>query len=72
MCLSKPMIALWKIPLVRKGLYTLNLWLNPIFCLFQESLNSNNYDKFVSLITGEVTSQLEKGVVKVTFNRVSF
>ena len=44
----------------------------PIFYLFQESLNSNNYDKFVSLITGEVTSQLEKGVVKVTFNRVSF
>ena len=41
------------------------------FDSFQESLTSNNYEKFVSLITGEVTSQLEKAVIKCTFNRVS-
>ncbi|XP_060563239.1 conserved oligomeric Golgi complex subunit 4-like isoform X2 [Ruditapes philippinarum] len=37
---------------------------------FKESLTSNNYEKFVSLITGEITTSLEKAVLKSAFNRL--
>ncbi|KAL3859523.1 hypothetical protein ACJMK2_009739 [Sinanodonta woodiana] len=37
---------------------------------FKESLTGTNYDKFVSLVTGECTMQLEKSVIKSVFNRL--
>ncbi|KAK3594356.1 hypothetical protein CHS0354_031735 [Potamilus streckersoni] len=37
---------------------------------FKESLTGTNYDKFVSLVTGECTMQLEKSVMKSVFNRL--
>lgn len=40
------------------------------YCFIQESLTSNNYEKFVSLVTGEITTTLEKSVLKCSFNRV--
>ncbi|XP_053401877.1 conserved oligomeric Golgi complex subunit 4-like [Mercenaria mercenaria] len=37
---------------------------------FKESLTGNNYERFVSLVTGEITTSLEKSVLKSTFNRL--
>nr|KAG5690988.1 hypothetical protein BaRGS_007335 [Batillaria attramentaria] len=37
----------------------------------ESSLTSANYDTFVSMVTTEITVQLEKGVGKTSFNRVS-
>ncbi|WAR13627.1 COG4-like protein [Mya arenaria] len=37
---------------------------------FKESLTSNNYEKFVSLIMNEITTTLEKAVLKTSFNRL--
>ena len=37
----------------------------------QETLTSSNYDALVGLLTNEVTTQLEKAVLKSVFNRVS-
>ena len=42
-----------------------------LWFFFQISLTAGNYDKFVSLITNEITSQLEKAVLKTAFNRVN-
>ncbi|XP_011306177.1 conserved oligomeric Golgi complex subunit 4 [Fopius arisanus] len=36
---------------------------------FKDSLTSSNYDAFVGILTSEVTSRLEKIVLKSTFNR---
>ncbi|OWF48034.1 conserved oligomeric Golgi complex subunit 4-like [Mizuhopecten yessoensis] len=37
---------------------------------FKSSLSSGNYDRFVSIITAEVTSQLERAVLKTAYNRL--
>ncbi|XP_052232014.1 conserved oligomeric Golgi complex subunit 4-like isoform X2 [Dreissena polymorpha] len=37
---------------------------------FKESLTTNNYEKFVSVITNEITTQLEKAVLRCSFNRL--
>ncbi|VDI53366.1 conserved oligomeric Golgi complex subunit 4 [Mytilus galloprovincialis] len=44
--------------------------LDTMLAAFKESLTSGNYDKFVSLITSEITSQMEKAVLKTAFNRL--
>ncbi|KAL4234686.1 Golgi transport complex subunit 4 [Mactra antiquata] len=37
---------------------------------FKDSLTNNNYEMFVSLVTAEITTQLEKSVQKSAFNRL--
>jgi hypothetical protein len=39
--------------------------------LFRGSLTTSNYDTLVSILASEVTTHLEKVVMKSTFNRVS-
>ena len=41
------------------------------FLLTQELLTPANYDALIGLLTSEVTTQLEKAVLKSVFNRVS-
>ena len=44
-----------------------------MFCvasLLQHSLTACNYDTLVSHISNEITAQLEKAIMKTTFNRV--
>lgn len=38
--------------------------------LFRGSLTTSNYDTLVSILATEVTTQMEKVVIKSTFNRV--
>ena len=49
-----------------------NLSFKQIFTPGLRSKIRSYYEKFLSLITAEVTSQLEKAVIKCTFNRVSY
>ncbi|XP_071957457.1 conserved oligomeric Golgi complex subunit 4-like [Antedon mediterranea] len=44
--------------------------LETLLLTFKESLTSSNYDALVSLLTTAVTAQLEKTVLKMTFNRL--
>ncbi|XP_029638336.1 conserved oligomeric Golgi complex subunit 4-like [Octopus sinensis] len=37
---------------------------------FKASFTVNNYDRFVGVVTNEITAQLEKTVLKTTFNRL--
>ena len=39
--------------------------------LFQPSLTSGNYDSLIRHLSNEITTRLEKNVMKTTFNRVS-
>ncbi|XP_025115795.1 conserved oligomeric Golgi complex subunit 4-like isoform X1 [Pomacea canaliculata] len=53
-------------PWVQNSIVTLDNMLST----FKNSLTSANYEAFVSLVTTEVTAQLEKAVGKTTFNRL--
>jgi len=37
---------------------------------FKPALTPTNYDKFMSQVTNEITCQMERAVMKITFNRV--
>lgn len=56
---------------IRNMIFEITCEIKDRFHYLQESLTSGNYDKFVSLITSEITSQMEKAVLKTAFNRVS-
>lgn len=43
---------------------------NELDIIFQSALSAGNYDTFVGHVTAEVTLQLEKAVLKTSFNRV--
>ncbi|XP_076448808.1 conserved oligomeric Golgi complex subunit 4-like [Babylonia areolata] len=53
-------------PWVQGSIVTLDTMLST----FKSSLTSANYDTFVTLVTTEITVQLEKAVGKTTFNRL--
>lgn len=44
--------------------------LDGLLALFRGSVTTNNYDTLVSILATEVTTHMEKVVIKSTFNRV--
>jgi len=44
--------------------------LDGLLGLFKGSLTASNYDTLVSILTTEVTTHMEKVVIKSTYNRV--
>lgn len=45
--------------------------LDSLLSVFKDMLTTTNYDQFTDVLTEEVTTRLEKVILKSTFNRVS-
>lgn len=44
--------------------------LDSLLASFKDTLTPSNFDKFVGVLTTEVTARLEKVIFKTTFNKV--
>lgn len=44
--------------------------LDTLLASFKDTLTPSNFDKFVGVLTNEVTARLEKVIFKATFNKV--
>lgn len=49
---------------------TLIMNLDSLLLSFKDTLTPTNFDKFVGVLTTEVTARLEKVIFKTTFNKV--
>lgn len=45
--------------------------LDSLLSSFKDTLTTANFDKFVGVLTNEVTARLEKVIFKATFNKVN-
>lgn len=46
--------------------------LDTLLASFKDTLTPTNFDKFVGVLTAEVTARLEKVIFKTTFNKVKY